>query len=124
MGVVFVFLELTIFRLSEFISVEPREFFLLHFFSDFVLLGTKNMMVNFLLSVSKPIWAKPFLLYNLYSKVVEDYRYYFILRSSKSTIRHFFVKMYAGGAIRTLEPLQEQILSLSPLTRLGYPCII
>ncbi len=28
---------------------------------------------------------------------------------------------YAGGGIRTHEPLRDEVLSLAPLTRLGYP---
>ena len=28
----------------------------------------------------------------------------------------------AGEEIRTPEPLRDQILSLAPLARLGYPC--
>ena len=38
--------------------------------------------------------------------------------------RWFLTLLNAGGGIRTLEPLRDEVLSLTPLTRLGDPRVI
>ncbi len=55
---------------------------------------------------------------------VGAYLYYFSAQGLGTWAPKNLCVEYAGGGIRTHEPLRDEVLSLAPLTRLGYPRIL